>query len=229
MAEFTTLPFWGAVVAIIFVNIVLSGDNAVVIALACRNLSPRQRRYGIFWGVLGAILLRVVLTFFVMSLLADPWLKLLGAAFLLWIGIKLIAEDSGSQRPVNASDRLLSAVGTILVADLAMSLDNVMAVAAAAKGDLWLIVLGLGISIPIVVVGSRVILPLIGRFPVLVFAGGGLLGYIAGEMAVEGPGVEPWIAANASGLVPIAPFAGFATVVAAGILLTRRRKRAAPP
>jgi YjbE family integral membrane protein len=229
MAEFTTLPFWGAVVAIIFVNIVLSGDNAVVIALACRNLSPRQRRYGIFWGVLGAILLRVVLTFFVMSLLADPWLKLLGAAFLLWIGIKLIAEDSGYQRPVNASGRLLSAVGTILVADVAMSLDNVMAVAAAAKGDLWLIVLGLGISIPIVVVGSRIILPLIGRFPVLVLAGGGLLGYIAGEMAVEGPVVEPWIAANASGLVPIVPFAGFATVVAAGMLLMRRRKRADPP
>jgi YjbE family integral membrane protein len=229
MVEFTTLPFWGAVVTIIFVNILLSGDNAVVIALACRNLSPRQRRYGIFWGVLGAIVLRVVLTFFVMRLLADPWLKLLGAALLLWIGIKLIAEDSGYQRPVNASGRLLSAVGTILVADLAMSLDNVMAVAAAAKGNLWLIVLGLGTSIPIVVAGSRIILPLIGRFPVLIFAGGGLLGYIAGEMAVEAPVVEPWIAANASGLVPTVPFVGFATVVVAGLLLVRRRKRAPPP
>src|SRR5208282_4160210 len=142
MVELATPPFWGAVVEIIFVNILLSGDNAVVIALACRNLSPRQRHYGIFWGVLGAILLRVALTFFVMNLLSNPWLKLVGAALLLWIGIKLIAEDEGGGRQVEASDRLLAAIGTITVADLVMSLDNVMAVAAAAKGDTWLIVLG---------------------------------------------------------------------------------------
>ncbi len=228
MAEFATLPFWGAVVAIVFVNILLSGDNAVVIALACRNLSARERRYGIFWGVLGAIVLRIVLTFFVMSLLADPWLKLLGAALLFWIGIRLVAEDSSAQGPVRASDRLLSAVGTILVADLVMSLDNVMAVAAAAKGNVWLIVLGLALSIPIVVVGSRIIQPIIERFPVLVFAGGGLLGYIGGEMAVEDPVVAPWIAANASGLVPLMPVVGLAAVVAAGMLLTRRRRRAGP-
>jgi YjbE family integral membrane protein len=228
MAEFTTLPFWGAVVAIVFVNILLSGDNAVVIALACRNLTAREQRYGIFWGVLGAVVLRIVLTYFVMSLLADPWLKLLGALLLFWIGIRLVSEDPGPQRPVRASNRLLSAVGTILVADLVMSLDNVMAVAAAAKGDIRLIALGLAISIPVVVVGSHIIQPVIGRFPALVLAGGGLLGYIGGEMAVEDPVIAPWIAANATGLVPIVPAVGLVAVVATGLLLTRRRGRAGP-
>ena len=204
----------------------MSGDNAVVIALACRNLSQRQRRHGIFWGVLGAIVLRIVLTFFAMNLLAYPWLKLVGGALLLWIGVKLIAEDDGGEHKVKASDRLLTAVWTIIVADLIMSLDNVMGVAAAAKGNGLLIVFGLVTSIPIVIVGSQIIMRLIGRFPVLVYAGGGLLGYIAGEMAVEDPVVEPWIAANAAGFVPILPFVGFAIVVAAGILLTRRRKQA---
>src|SRR5271166_6422712 len=124
MAELATPQFWLAVVTIIFVNILLSGDNAVVIALACRNLSPRARRYGIFWGVVGAIVLRIVLTLFVMSLLADPWLTLVGALLLFWIGIRLIAEEPIDGRQVAASDRLLGAVGTILVADLVMSLDN---------------------------------------------------------------------------------------------------------
>ena len=226
MAEFTTPQFWLAVGAIIFVNILLSGDNAVVIALACRNLSPRARRQGIFWGVLGAIVFRIALTFFVMSLLVDPWLKLVGAALLAWIGVRLIAEDASSVRPVTASNRLLVAVGTILVADLVMSLDNIMAVAAAAKGDVWLIVFGLGISIPMVVVGSQIIMPLIVRFPLLVYAGGGMLGYIGAEMALDDPVIEPWIAAKASALVPFVPFVGFAAIVAAGLLLVRRRQRA---
>jgi YjbE family integral membrane protein len=224
--ELTTPQFWVAVVEIIFVNILLSGDNAVVIALACRNLARRQRRQGIFWGVLGAIVLRVVLTFFAMSLLVYPWLKLIGGALLLWIGIKLIAEGDGGEHKVKASDRLMTAVWTIIVADLIMSLDNVLGVAAAAKGSGLLIVFGLVTSIPIVIVGSQIILHLIGRFPVLVYAGGGLLGYIAGEMAVEDPAVQPWIAENAGGLVPIVPFVGFAIVAAAGFSLTQRRKRA---
>jgi YjbE family integral membrane protein len=227
MAEFTTPQFWLAVVAIIFVNILLSGDNAIVIALACRNLSPRARRQGIFWGVLGAIVLRIALTFFVMRLLVDPWLRLVGAVLLAWIGVRLITEEAKSVRPITASDRLLAAVGTILVADLVMSLDNVMAVAAAAKGDVWLIVFGLAISIPMVVVGSQIIMPLIKRFPVLVYAGGGMLGYIGGEMALDDPVIEPWIAANASGIAPLVPFVGFTAVVAAGLVHTRRRKRAA--
>src|SRR6267142_2726733 len=195
MAELATPQFWVAVVEIIFVNILLSGDNAVVIALACRNLGQRQRRLGIFWGVLGAIVLRIVLTFFAMNLLAYPWLRLIGGALLVWIGVKLIAQDDGGEHKVKASDRLLTAVWTIIVADLVMSLDNVVAVAAAAKGDGPLIVFGLIISIPIVVVGSQIFMRLIARFPVLVVAGGGLLGYIAGEMAVAEPALQSWIKA----------------------------------
>jgi YjbE family integral membrane protein len=228
MPELATPQFWIAVVEIIFVNILLSGDNAVVIALACRNLAQRQRRLGIFWGVLGAIVLRIVLTFFAMSLLAYPWLRLIGGALLLWIGVKLIAEDDGGDHKVKASDRLLTAVWTIIVADLIMSLDNVVGVAAAAKGNGLLIVFGLVTSIPIVVVGSQIIMRLIARFPVLVFAGGGLLGYIAGEMVVEEPALQSWIAANAAGVVWIVPMVGFAVVVAAGLWLTRGHKRTAP-
>src|SRR6202795_4593098 len=131
MMEIGTPQFWLATLQIILINILLSGDNAVVIALACRNLGQRQRRLGIFWGVLGAIVLRIVLTFFAMNLLAYPWLRLIGGALLLWIGVKLIAQDDGGEHKVKASDRLLTAVWTIIIADLVMSLDNVVAVAAA--------------------------------------------------------------------------------------------------
>jgi len=228
MVELATPQFWVAVVEIIFVNILLSGDNAVVIALACRNLAQRQRRQGIFWGVLGAIVLRIVLTFFAMSLLAYPWLKLIGGALLLWIGVKLITQDDGGEHEVKASDRLMTAVWTIIVADLIMSLDNVVGVAAAAKGDGLLIVFGLVTSIPIVIVGSQIIMRLIARFPVLVLAGGGLLGYIAGEMVIEDPALQSWIAANAAEVAWIVPPLGFAAVVAMGLWLTRRRRRAVP-
>ena len=226
MMELGTPQFWVAVLQIILINILLSGDNAVVIALACRNLSRRQRKYGIFWGVLGAIVLRIGLTFFAMNLLTNPYLKLIGGALLLWIGVKLIAEGEGGEHDVKASDRLLAAVWTIIVADLVMSLDNVMGVAAAAKGNGPLIVFGLIVSIPIVVFGSQIVMRLITRFPILVLAGGGLLGYIAGEMMVEDPAVAPWIAANASQVAALAPGAGFALVVALGWGLTRRHRRA---
>jgi YjbE family integral membrane protein len=224
MAEWTTPQFWLAVFQIIVVNILLSGDNAVVIALACRNLAPRQRRQGIFWGVCGAIGLRIVLTFFAMSLLTNPYLKIVGGALLVWIGIKLIAEDDGGEHKVKASDRLLAAVWTIIVADLVMSLDNVMGVAAAAKGSMPLIVFGLIISIPIVIVGSQIITRLIQRFPILVLAGGGLLGYIAGDMAVEDPAVAPWLVAHAANYLWLAPVLGFMVVVVVGYGMTRRRR-----
>jgi YjbE family integral membrane protein len=223
MVEWGAPQFWLAVFQIIVINILLSGDNAVVIALACRNLAPRQRRQGIFWGVLGAIGLRIVLTFFAMSLLANPYLKLIGGALLIWIGIKLIADEDDSEHKVKASDRLLSAVWTIIVADLVMSLDNVMGVAAAAKGSMPLIIFGLIISIPIVIVGSQIIMKLIHRFPILVMAGGGLLGYVAGEMMVADPAIAPWLAANAAKYTWLAPIAGVAVVVAAGYALTHRR------
>jgi YjbE family integral membrane protein len=226
--EFGTPQFWVAAFEIVVINILLSGDNAVVIALACRNLPPRQRRWGIIWGAAGAVVLRIILTFFAVSLLKLPFLNLIGGVLLLWIGVKLIADEEGDEHEVEAADRLMVAIRTIIIADLVMSLDNVVAVAAAAKGDGPLIVFGLIISIPIVVVGSQIFMRLIARFPVLVVAGGGLLGYIAGEMAIEEPALQSWIKANAAGVTWIAPVIGFAIVVAIGLWLTRRRKRMAP-
>ena len=176
MAELLTPQFLISVLEIILINILLSGDNAVVIALACRNLPDKLRRQGILWGVLGAIILRIILTYFAMSLLNYPWLKLIGAVLLIWIGIKLIAGEENAEHEVKASDRLIAAIWTILIADLVMSLDNVMAVTAAAKGDLPLIIFGLVISIPLVIFGSQIIMRLIDRMPLLIPAGGGLLG-----------------------------------------------------
>lgn len=195
--EFGSPQFWLAGIEIIVINILLSGDNAVVIALACRNLPPHQRRWGVVWGAGGAILLRIVLTFFAISLLDLPWLKIVGGLLLLWIGVKLIADDGGEGHQVAASNQLFSAVRTIVVADLVMSLDNVIGVAAAAKGSLVLLVFGLVVSIPLVIVGSQLIMKAIERFPMLVMAGGGLLGYVAGEMAVTDNAVSGWIEAHA--------------------------------
>ena len=171
--EFGTPQFWVAAVEIIVINILLSGDNAVVIALACRNLPPRQKWLGIFWGVVGAVVLRIILTFFAVQLLQLPYLQLIGAVLLIWIGIKLIAEDEGDGPEIAASDRLMAAVKTVIVADLVMSIDNVIGVAGAAKGSLTLLIFGLVVSIPLVVVGSQLIMKLIERFPWLVVAGGG--------------------------------------------------------
>ncbi len=195
--EFGSPQFWLAGIEIIVINILLSGDNAVVIALACRNLPTHQRRWGVIWGAGGAILLRIVLTFFAISLLDLPWLKIVGGLLLLWIGVKLIADDGGEGHEVKASNQLFSAVRTIVVADLVMSLDNVIGVAAAAKGSLVLLVFGLVVSIPLVIVGSQLIMKAIERFPMLVMAGGGLLGYVAGEMAVTDNAVSGWIDAHA--------------------------------
>ena len=225
--EFGTPQFWLAGLEIIIINILLSGDNAVVIALACRNLPPRQRRVGIYWGVIGAVVLRIILTFFAVSLLRLPYLQLVGAALLLYIGIQLIAEEEeDGEQEVKAHDRLLGAVRTVIVADLVMSLDNVIGVAGAAKGSLALLIFGLVVSIPLVVVGSQLIMKLIERFPILVIAGGGLLGYIAGEIAIEDTAVKPWIDANLAQLHYIAPIAGIVIVVGVGWWLTRRRKAA---
>jgi len=160
-------------------------------------------------------------------LLVFPYVKLVGGALLVWIGVRLIAQDDGADRQVKASDRLLPAIGTIIVADLVMSLDNVMAVAAAAKGQVELMVFGLVVSIPIVVIGAQIIMRLTGRYPIVVIAGGGLLGYIAGDMAVDDPVVRPWFAANAPGVAEIIPLAGFVAVVAAGLWFTRERARTA--
>ncbi len=228
MMEFATPQFWAAALEIVVINILLSGDNAVVIALACRNLPARQRVLGIFWGVLGAVVLRIILTFFATQLLQLPWLQLVGAALLIWIGIKLIGEEDGESKDIVASDRLLAAVRTVIVADLVMSLDNVIGVAAAAHGSLLLLVFGLAVSIPLVVAGSQIIMKLIGRFPLLVPAGGGLLGYIAGDIATTDVVVKPWIDSAAPDLHTIAPLVGAIVVVAGGAWVTRRRRRTRP-
>jgi YjbE family integral membrane protein len=209
-----TPQFWLAALQIIYINILLSGDNAVVIALACRDLPPKQRRWGIIWGAAGAIVLRIILTIFAVTPLELPWLKVVGGILLLWIGIKLIVDDGDDSTDVKASDRLLSAVRTVIIADLVMSVDNVLGVAAAAKGSVPLLVFGLLVSIPLVIAGSQIILKLIERFPLIILAGGGLLGWIAGKMLVEDTALQPWIAANAPWLDWAGPVAGVAIVLA---------------
>ncbi len=223
--EFGTPQFWVAAMEIIVINILLSGDNAVVIALACRNLPAKQRAQGVLWGVVGAVVLRIILTFFAVSLLRLPYLQLVGAALLVYIGIGLIAEDGDDEHEIEASDRLFAAVKTVIVADLVMSVDNVIGVAGAAKGSLSLLVFGLVVSIPLVVLGSQLIMGLIQRFPMLVIAGGGLLGYIAGEIAIADTAVKPWIDANAPMLHYLAPAAGILIVIGVGWALTQRRRR----
>ena len=209
MIELLTTISWVAVLEIIAIDILLGGDNAVVIALACRNLPPKQRRLGILWGTAGAIVLRVVLIFFALNLLALPGLKLAGALLLLWIGVKLLtAEDEEGHGSVSGSDKLWGAVKTVIVADFVMSLDNVIAIAGAAETaapghQLPLVIFGLLVSIPVIVWGSQLVIKLMDRFPVIITAGGMLLGWIAGTMLVTDPLLAPYLA-DAAGTVPAA-------------------------
>ncbi len=216
--------FWMAVLQIILIDIVLSGDNAVVIALACRNLPERQRRLGIIWGVGGAIALRVTLTFFAVSLLALSYVKLVGAVLLLWIGVKLILpqhEEGGHE--IKAAGNLMGAIRTIIVADLVMSLDNVIAVAAAARDSVFLLIFGLALSIPLMVWASQLILRLMDRFPVIITIGGALLGWVALSMAISDPAIRDWLLPYKSWLGWVGPIVGAVMVVAVGKLLASRR------
>ncbi|HUS25018.1 MAG TPA: TerC family protein [Candidatus Binatia bacterium] len=228
MAEWLTPQFWVAALQIVVINLLLSGDNAVVIALACRNLPPAQRRLGIFWGVFGAIALRIVLTFFAVSLLELPWLKLGGAALLLWIGVKLIEGESAEAHDIQASERLWGAIRTVVIADAVMSLDNVIGVAGAARGSIALLVFGLVVSIPIVVLGSQIVMKLIARFPLLVVAGGGLLGYIAGELAVDDPVMATHAPVLAMQLHFIGPLVATLFVMGLGVWRSHRHKTSSP-
>ena len=193
MEALMTPEFWIAVGQIIMIDILLGGDNAVVIALACRKLPPKQRTQGILWGTAGAIVLRVILIFFALQLLAIPFLKLVGAILLVWIGVKLLApEDEGGHANIEGSDRLWGAVKTVIVADLVMSVDNVIAIAGAAEtagGDhtMPLVIFGLLVSIPIIVWGSQLVIKLMDRYPMIITLGAMLLGWIAGTMAVSDP------------------------------------------
>jgi YjbE family integral membrane protein len=192
MEELATQAFWIGLLKIIGVNIILSGDNAVVIALAARSLPAKQQKQAIFWGAGAAIVLRIVLTMFAVALLALPWLKLVGSLLLFWIGIKLlIPEDEDPD--IKASEHLISAIKTILIADLVMSLDNVIAVAAAAGGSMMLLVLGLAISIPLVIFGATMLIKLMERYPVIITIGAGLIGWVAGEMLATDLALQSWL------------------------------------
>lgn len=222
---------WIALAQIIGVNLVLSGDNAVVIALAARTLPPRQQKQAIFWGSGAAVGLRVVLTVAALRLLRLPYLKLAGAVLLLWIGIKLLlpeGEDAGAGTGAGGTD-LFGAIRTILVADLVMSLDNVIAVAAAAHGSLVLLVVGLAISIPLVVLGSTLLLRIMQRFPAVITLGAGLLGWVAGDMAFSDELIRDDLEAHLAWLHGALPTLGAVLVVAMGTWLGRRRRRAGAP
>ena len=222
--------FWIGLLQIIGVNIVLSGDNAVVIALAARGLPENQRKQAVLWGSAAAVVMRILLTIVAVELLRMPYLKLVGAALLLWIAVQLlIPEDEGESHGGGGSS-LMAAIRTILLADLVMSLDNVIAVAAAAKGSTVLLIIGLAISIPLVVFASRLLLTLMDRFPIIITMGAALLGWVAGDMAVTDPVDKPWVDLNAAFLHWGAPLVCAIGVVVVGKWLAARKmaKRAAP-
>jgi YjbE family integral membrane protein len=193
MEMLSTPEFWISVGQIIMIDILLGGDNAVVIALACRKLPPKQRIQGILWGTAGAIVLRIILIFFALQLLAIPFLKIVGALLLVWIGVKLLLpEHDDAHGSIEGSDRLWGAVKTVIVADLVMSVDNVIAIAGAAESSgsghgMVLVIFGVLVSIPIIVWGSQMVIKLMDRFPLIITLGGMLLGWIAGTMAVTDP------------------------------------------
>jgi YjbE family integral membrane protein len=252
MIEFFTDPeSLAKLLKIFWINILLSGDNAVVIALAVRSLPPKQQKMGIILGAGGAIVLRIVLTFFVDLLAGLPYLKIVGALLLLWIGVKLIAPGGGDHSSVKESDNLWAAFRTILIADVVMSLDNVLGVYGAAGGSWPHILAGLATSIPLVIFGSQIILKIMERFPIIITLGGALLGFVAGEMAVDDIKARPWfernamqgacnaLSAQADALKEclahslhnwqmIAGALGAIMVVALGMWLARRGKHAAP-
>jgi YjbE family integral membrane protein len=212
-----------AILQIIWIDLLLSGDNAVVIALACRSLPPHLRKTGIVLGAGVAILLRIIFAAVISHLLAIPFLKVVGGLLLLWIAVKLAKGEEAEERTIAASDRLYKAVWTIAVADAVMSLDNVVAIAAVSKGDPWLFGFGLALSIPLIMVGSQIIMKMIEKFPIIVWAGAALLGWIAGEMMATDPvvtsrfGIDPH-----SNAVYLAALIGAVLVVAVGYWLRSR-------
>jgi YjbE family integral membrane protein len=237
-----TAEFWSALGQIMLINLILSGDNAVVIALACRALPPSQRKWGIILGALVAIVMRIAFTVVATQLLTVPWLMTIGSVLLFWIAVKLLVED-GEEKDVRESSNIWGAVQTIAIADLVMSLDNVVAIAAAAKGNWSLILIGLATSMPLIIFGATLVMWLLTRLPVLVWAGAALLGWIAGELIVSDPAVvkilgdfnAAWVhpdAKDATKIVVvhmieyIAAGAGAVFVVALGAILRRRHAAA---
>jgi YjbE family integral membrane protein len=218
--------FWVGLLKIVWINIILSGDNAVVIALAARSLPPHQQKQAIFWGSGAAVVLRVVLTLIAVKLLELPYLQIIGGLLLLWIGVQLLGDEDDEEGESSETGGLMAAVRTILIADLVMSLDNVIAVAAAAKGSMVLLVLGLLISIPLVVFGSTLMIKLMERFPIIVILGAALIGWVAGETILGDRSLEAVVAAN-GWLHYVGPLAGAAFVIVVGKFLQNRTGKTA--
>ena len=187
--------FWAGLGSITLINIVLSGDNAVVIALAARSLPEHQRQKAVMWGAGAAVIMRIILTIIAVEMLKWPYLKIIGAILLFWIAVKLLVPEHDEEN-VESSDNLMKAIKTILIADLVMSLDNVIGVAAAAKGNMVLLILGLAISIPIVIFGATMLMKLMEKWPIIITIGAGLLGWVAGEMLVTDPAWAEWLNTN---------------------------------
>jgi YjbE family integral membrane protein len=238
-ADFMQPAFWVGVGQIIGINIILSGDNAVVIALACRMLPPRQRFWGMILGAGVAVLLRVLFTLVVAQAMAYPYLKLVGGVLLLWVAIKLVVpEDTHGEGKIEASDNLWRAVRIIAIADIVMSLDNVIAIAAAAETaaarvdmahalaiKTILIVFGLATSIPLIIAGSALLMALLDRYPILVWAGAGLLGWVAGDIMIKDNALLQWFPASVIQSLHVwAAVAGAAFVVGLGYLLVKKKR-----
>jgi YjbE family integral membrane protein len=226
---FSDGAFWAAAGQIIIIDILLGGDNAILIALACRNLPAEQRKWGIIWGTAGAIVLRVILIVFALSLLTVPFIKLVGGVLLLWIGVKLLTDD-GDHGEVAGKASMWGAVQTIIIADLVMSIDNVLGIAGAAQGanpshQTFLVIFGLLVSVPIIVWGSKFVIILMEKFPLIITAGAALLGWLAGGMIVTDPAVAAWFKANLPNASFIAGVVGALFVVALGMYLVKRAKQ----
>ena len=222
--DFTTAAFWAALGSIVLANIVLSGDNAVVIAMAARSLPAHQQRRAIFWGSAAAIVMRIILTLLAVEMLKWPGLKIVGALLLLYIGITLLSEEGGGDDGHHMIGTLAAAIRTILVADLVMSLDNVLAVAAAAKGNTPLLVIGLAASVPLIIFGSTLLLKVMDRFPIIITLGAALLGFLAGEMMFTDPAVVARFGELSQGVMDAARAVGAALVVGVGTWLQRRAR-----
>jgi YjbE family integral membrane protein len=220
--------FWIGLVKIIWINIILSGDNAVVIALAARSLPPHQQKKAIFWGSGAAVVLRIALTVVAAWLLELTFLQIVGGCLLLWIGVQLLGDEEEEDGEGKEYGTLMAAVRTILIADLVMSLDNVIAVAAAAKGSMVLLVLGLAISIPLVIFGSTLMIKLMERFPIIVTLGAALIGWVGGETIVSDVILKDFAAAN-PWLHYAGALAGAVFVVAVGKMLQGRASKATAP
>jgi YjbE family integral membrane protein len=236
--DITHAPFWIAAAQIIGVNIILSGDNAVVIAMACLSLPPRQRLWGMILGAGVAVLLRVLFTLVVAQAMTYPFLKLVGGALLFWVAIKLVTEDADEEAEMESGENLWRAVRIVVIADIVMSLDNVIAIAAAAELaaaavdpahaaaiKATLIIFGLATSVPLIIAGSAILMALLHRFRVLVWGGGALLGWVAGDIMTSDPVVATWLGADAAaGLHEWGGRIGALIVVCAGLWIVRSRR-----